>query len=249
MKKIIILTVLFLAFTSCENPQECVESTGAIITKEVMVEAFNRLDVQKGIEVIITEGTEYKVVIQTGENLMENIEVTQIGTTIIMKDKTTCNWVRDFGQTKVFITTPTLYEIYSKTERNISSNGILSFPELRVIAFDNNADGLEGAGTGDFHLNVNCNTLEVNSNNVARFYISGTVNQANLNFFAGDSRLEAPNLIAQNISVFHRGSNDMIVRPIQSVTGKLVSTGNLILTNTPPIVDVEILYQGQVIYN
>lgn len=250
MKKIFFLTVLFLAFISCENPEECIESTGAIITKEVTVEAFDRLDVQKGIEVIITDGTEHKVIIQTGENLMENIEVTQIGTTLIMKDKSTCNWVRDFGQTKIFITTPTLNEIYSKTERNISSNGILSYPDLRVYAYDTNADGLEGAGTGDFHLNVNCTNLEIGSNNVARFYLSGTVsNLASFNFYAGDSRIEAHNLVAQNIKVFHRGSNDMTVHPIQSITGKLVSTGNLILTTTPPIVDVEELYQGYVIYN
>lgn len=249
MKKIFFLTVLFVAFISCENPQECVESTGAIITKEVSVEAFNRLDVQRGIEVIITDGAEHKVVIQTGENLMENIEVTQIGTTLILKDKSTCNWVRDYGQTKIFITTPTLNEIYSKTERNISSNGILNYPDLRVYAYDTNADGLEGAGTGDFHLTVNCTTLEIGSNNVARFYLSGTANQANFNLYAGDSRIEAPNLLAQNIAVFHRGSNDMIVHPIQSITGRLMSTGNLILTSTPPVVDIEQLYQGYVIYN
>jgi len=250
MKKIILITFVLSLFISCENPQECIESTGAIITKEVPVETFNRLDVQKGIEVVITDGTEYKVVIQTGENLMENIQVTQIGTTIILRDNTTCNWVRDFGQTKVYITTPTLYEIYSKTEGNISSNGVLSYPDLRVIAYDTNADGLEGAGTGDFHLNVNCTNLEINSNNVARFYLSGTVsNEARLNFYAGDSRIEAQNLVAEKIIVFNRGSNDMIVHPIQSITGKLVSTGNVILTSIPPIIDVEQLYQGQLIYN
>jgi len=41
----------------------------------------------------------------------------------------------------------------------------------------------------------------------------------------------------------------MIVKPIQSIVGKMVSTGDIILKNNPPIVDVEELYQGQVIYN
>jgi hypothetical protein len=31
--------------------------------------------------------------------------------------------------------------------------------------------------------------------------------------------------------------------------GKMVSTGNIILKNNPPIVDVQQLYQGHVIYN
>ena len=40
----------------------------------------------------------------------------------------------------------------------------------------------------------------------------------------------------------------MIVKPIQKVTGILNSTGNVILKNVPPIVEIEELYQGKVIY-
>ena len=91
--------------------------------------------------------------------------------------------------------------------------------------------------------------MQIESNNVSRFYISGTTNTEIINLWAGDSRVDASNLTAQNISVFHRASNDIIVRPIQSITGKMVSTGNIILKNNPPIVDVQQLYQGHVIYN
>jgi hypothetical protein len=40
----------------------------------------------------------------------------------------------------------------------------------------------------------------------------------------------------------------MIVKPMQNLTGTLNSTGNVILKNVPPLVDVEELYQGKVIY-
>ena len=70
-----------------------------------------------------------------------------------------------------------------------------------------------------------------------------------MNYYAGDGRIDASNLIAQTIKVYHRGSNDMIVNPVQSITGKMVSTGNIILKNNPPIVDVQQLYQGHIIYN
>lgn len=250
MKKIGIFLVVLLAFISCEKPSDCVESTGDIIVKDVEVTAFNRLEVHPGIAVVITEGTEYKVQIQTGENLMENIEVRQEGTNLILRDNTTCNWVREFGQTTVYITVIDLDEIYSKTERTISTNGALTF-DLKIVSFDSNADGLEGAGTGDFIMQFNSANLEINSNNVSRFFLSGTIsNLATFNFFAGDSRIEAENLIAQNIHVFHRGTNDMTVFPVQSITGNLYSTGNLICKNypvTPP--NIPTYYQGQVIFN
>ena len=91
MKKHIALFSLVLVFICCEKPSDCVESTGKIITKEVEVTAFNRIEVLQGIELIITQGPEYKVQIQTGENLMENIEVIQNGNILLLKDNATCN--------------------------------------------------------------------------------------------------------------------------------------------------------------
>jgi hypothetical protein len=126
---------------------------------------------------------------------------------------------------------------------------VLTYPVLKLFSIDKTGDGENSAGTGDFHLNINNNLIQIESNNVSRFYISGTTNTEIINFWSGDSRIEASNLIAQNVSVFHRSSNDMVVHPIQSITGKMVSTGNVILKNNPPIVDVLQLYQGHLIYN
>lgn len=249
MKKIIIATVLFITLISCEKPSDCIESAGNTITKIVEVTPFTRVEVYTGIELIITQGTEYKVEIVTGENIIENVEVKQEGSVLKLKENSSCNWVREYGQTKVYITAPNIEDIYSKSDRKISSNGVLTYPILRLFALDKDGDGKEGAGTSDFYINVNNSQLVIENNNVARYFISGNTNQAFFNFYAGDGRIEAPNLTAQTIKVFHRGSNDMIVKPIQSIVGKMVSTGDIILKNNPPIVDVEELYQGQVIYN
>ena len=248
MKKIIVFVVLMLIFNSCEKPSECIESLGKIVTKEIPVDVFTKIKVYRGIEVVITQGTAYKVQIQAGANFINNIEVIQNGNQLIFKDETSCNWIRDYGQTKILITTPTLEEIYSKTERNISSNGVLTFDNLSILSLDKEADGEKGAGTGDFHLEVNNNTLNIANNNVSRFYISGQTNMANFYFYFGDGRIEAQNLVAQNINVYHRGSNDMIVNPIQSIRGVMNSTGDIILKNVPPVVDVQQLFNGHLVY-
>ncbi|MDI1318145.1 head GIN domain-containing protein [Flavobacterium sp.] len=248
MKKSFIVIVLFLVFASCEKPSDCIESLGVTVTKDVPVTAFKRIKVFKGIEVVITQGANYQVQIQAGSNFIDNVQVKQIGDQLIFKDETSCNWVRESGQTKILITTPTLEEIYSKTDRNISSNGVLSFPNLVITAFDKDADGESGAGTGDFLMNLDTNSITINNNNVSRFFLSGQTNTASFNFYFGDGRIEAENLIAQNITVYHRGSNDMMVFPIQSITGVLNSTGNLVLKNVPPLVEVQQLYNGSVVY-
>lgn len=249
MKKIVAFFTLFVLTISCEKPSECIESDGNIVTKSVEIQPFTRVEVYTGIELIVTQGAAYKLEIVSGENIIENVEVKQEGNVLKLINNSSCNWVRDYGQNKIYITAPNIEEIYSKSERNISSNGVLTYPVLRLFALDKDADGKDGAGTSDFHLTINNNQLVVENNSLARYFISGTTNEAIINFYAGDGRLDASNLTAQTVKVFHRGSNDMIVKPIQSIKGKMVSTGNIILKNNPPIVDVEQLYQGQIIYN
>ncbi len=249
MKKFIVLLSVLYLFNSCEKPSDCIESSGATITKEIPVAAFKKIKVYRGIEVIITQGTEYNVKIVAGENFIDDIEVKQNGDQLIFKDNTSCNWVRDYGQTKILVTTPTLEEVRSKSDRTIRSNGVLSFSNLHFLSLDQDADGEKGAGTGDFILNLNVNTLTISNNNVSRFYLSGHAETANFYFYFGDGRIEAENLIAKYINTYHRGSNDMILYPIETLKGTMNSTGNIILKNNPPIVDVQQLYQGRVIFN
>lgn len=248
MKKFLLLIVLLWIGNACEKPSDCVESTGALTVKEIPVQPFRKLKVYRGIEVVITQAAEYKVAIEAGKNFIDNVEVTQKDDQLIFKDEVSCNWVRAYGKIKIYVTTPTLEEVYSKTDRNITSGGVLSFPNLSFIAMDKDGDGEKGAGTGDFILNLNCQNLYIANNNVSRFFLSGSSENALFRFYFGDGRIEAGNFIVQNMEVYHRGSNDMIVNPIQKITGQMVSTGNVILKNVPPIVAVEKLYQGSVIY-
>jgi len=66
-------------------------------------------------------------------------------------------------------------------------------------------------------------------------------------FFSGIGRFEGRNLVAQKVEIYHRGSNDIIVNPIQELKGDLYGTGNLISINTPPVLEVVRHYQGRLI--
>jgi hypothetical protein len=257
MKKFIFKTTVLLLFicvassltlVSCEKPSDCFEPTGDSASRIYEVtNSFNKIYVYKGVGLIVKEGTEYKVEVFTGDNLLDNILVEFRGDAELhLKDNSSCNWTRAYGQIKVLVTTPHLesLDIISTTEQDIDSDGILTYPTLRLISMDLGP----GAGTNDFHMQVDNSHLVVENNNVSRFYLSGQSNEAILNLYDGNGRIQAENLTAQKIVVFHRGSNDMIVKPMQSITGKMVSTGNVVLKNVPPLVQVEELYQGHVLY-
>ncbi|PDS24158.1 head GIN domain-containing protein [Flavobacterium branchiophilum] len=245
MKKIVLYIIPFLIL-SCSTPGTCLESTGSIVNQSVEVADFQRIIVYPGISLVVAQGPK-KVLIETGKNLISNIDIHVTDNQLIIKDVTDCNWVREYGQTIVYVTTPNLTEIYSKTEKNIRSQGILTFPDLTLSAIDD-FDKLDGAGTGDFHISINNNHLIIGTNNVANFYIDGQTQTFSANFYEGTGRIEAAQLMAQNINVYHRGANDMILHPIQSIQGNMYSTGNIICKNHPPIVNVTAHYHGQVIF-
>jgi len=259
MKKNIFVLAIFALFicfaslltlASCEKPSDCFETTGNSASKIYEVSEanqFNKIYVYKGVGLVVKQGTEWKVEVFTGDNLLDNVSVEfRADQTLHLKDNSSCNWTRAFGQIKVYVTTPQLeyLDIISTTEQDIDSEGVLTHNILRMISMDLGP----GAGTNDFHMQVNNYQTVVENNNVSRFYLSGQTNEALLNLYDGNGRIQAENLTAQTIKVFHRGYNDMVVKPIQSITGKMVSTGNIVLKNVPPIVQVEELYQGRVIY-
>ena len=248
MKKIIFVLAVLVLFISCEKPSDCIGTTGNIVSRTYEVtNSFNKIYVYKGVGLVVKEGTAYKVEVITGDNLLDNISVEFRGTDELhLKDNSSCNWTRAYGQIKVCVTTPHLesLDITSTTEQDIDSDGILTHNILRMISMDLGP----GAGTNDFHMQVNNYQTVIENNNVSRFYLSGQTNEALFNFYDGNGRIQAENLTAQNIKVFHRGSNDMVVKPMQSIIGKMVSTGNIVLKNVPPIVAVEELYQGRVVY-
>ena len=245
MQKTAIFLFFIIMIIGCAKPSQCIESTGVIINKDFEVSNFDKIKVFRGISLVISQGNIQKITVQTGENLMSDIDVKVEDNILILKDNTTCNWVRDYGQTTVFVTTSTLTDVICKTEKTISSNGILTFPILRL----NSIDLTEGGGVGDFNFQIDNSQLVIESNNASNFYISGKTSDFLANFYEGNGRIESANLLAKNINVFHRGSNDMILNPLIKMTGKIFSTGDVICKNPNVINEVIALFQGRVIFN
>ena len=245
MKKITFLVLILCASLSCDNPVDCITSNGDVINKEFDFQNFDIIEVNYGVKLVIKQATNYSVSATIGSNFENDLQISQKGQKLTLTSKSNCNWIRDYGEITVFISAPNISEIHSKTAKDIISDGILNFQTLRLFSFE---DG-QSSGTSDFKLQVQVQNLVIETNFNSRFYLSGNCNQASFNFYNGDSRIEAAKLNIQNLQVYHRGSNDMVVKPLQSITGKMVSTGNIILKNNPPISNVQQLYQGQLIYN
>ncbi len=247
MKRIINILVLFLIMAcNSEHAGDCFQKTGRIIQQEVVVEAFNKILVNRDIELIIKEGVEQKVVIETGRNLMNDVEAIVLDNKLILTDENHCNYVRDYGITKIYVTSPNITEIRSSTQYDISSDGVLTYPNLTILSEDfGEPDTYTNA---NFRLQINNNTFRLVFNGLSNCFISGRTENLNLTFAAGSSRFEGRNLIAQKVQLWNRASNDMIINPQQEIKGTISGVGHVIAVNRPPIVEVNELYKGRLIF-
>jgi len=240
-----IACLLLLVLTSCNNDltPECFEKMGSVVTYDIPVPDFTAINLALGIELIVTEGPEQKVSIQTGENIKQYIKAEVRDGKLYLTNAVGCNWVRDYKSTTVYVTTPHLEQIYSASQFAVKSNGVLTFPSLSL-----QSGIFSETASGTFELDVNCQNLSIDDNQACYYVINGAVENLSVNFYSGDARFDGSNLVAQKIWVFHRSTNDIIANVQQEVTGTLYSTGNLVLKNHPPVVTVNRIYTGQVVY-
>ncbi len=230
-----------------ENALDCFQRTGDIIRQEVEVSDFTRILVNPGVELILKEGEITSVIIETGDNLLDEVSAVVEGDRLILSNTNDCNFVRDFNQTKIFVTAPNITEIRSETQFDISSDGVLRFPSLRLLSEDFNEDN-GGNTTGTFTMEIDTEILSVVGNNIASFFVKGNVANLYVGFFSGTGRFEGADLIAQNIEIFHRGTNKIIVNPRQSIKGEILSTGDVISINRPSTIEVEEFFTGRLIF-
>ena len=249
MSKIVCVFVIVFMIMSCNSSDswDCVKTAGDIQKEEIDVDFFDKLDIRDRIQLIVKSGLERKVILETGENLRDKISLTVNDSILRMENKNKCNLFRDYGETKIFVTTPQLEEIRNGSVFPVLSDGVLNYEKLDLISEDTNFDE-EIHTVGDFELDIDVDKLNIIANGSAHFFIKGKADQTFIGFYSGISRFEGAELMMQDLRIFHRSSNDMIVKPQSAIRGKIVSVGNVIALNRPQVIDVEELWDGRLIF-
>lgn len=228
-----------MSFNSCNNEDtgDCFQTAGTTIQQEFNVDSFDKILIHERAGLIIEQGPIQKVIIETGENLLPDITVEVVNGELIVRDNNACNFVRDYGTTKVIVTSPNITRIRNASEQDVASKGTLTYPSLYLMSV---GDKTKYLPVGDFYLDIENENLKVWSNGVANFYITGTCNKLDVNLSNGDTRFHGKNLIVKVAIARNLSSNDIEVFPTESLTGEILSTGNIISYNKPPIVNIEV---------
>lgn len=241
------MSVIWCVGCNSESASDCFQNAGNIVRQEVDVPNFTKILVQENVSLILKQGEVSKVEVETGEFLRNDVSVTVVEDRLVVKDNNNCNFVRDYGITKIYVTSPNISEIRSSTGFPIQSDGVLAYPTLNLLSESFN-DPTALTTDGEFDLELESENVTIVSNGIAYFKLRGATTNFSIVIAAGDSRVEAENLLAQNITLNHRGSNDLLVNPQVVLQGVISGTGDVISFQRPDTVAVEELYRGKLIF-
>ena len=248
MKKLFFIGLVFLLF-SCdsENSWDCLQAAGNSISKQYFVSEFSKIRIEDDVTLYLKQDETREIKLETGENLLSDISVSVEGETLVVKNHNNCNLVRDYGITKVYVTVPNITEIRNSSAYDVIGEGILNFPQLTLVS--NSSPGPENIRkSGDFYMNIECEDFRVIANGQSVFYITGETERATLSFEDEMPRFEGKDFKINELTVFQRSANKMIVNPQQTIIGKILATGNIISHNRPPLVDVKELFTGRLLF-
>ncbi len=240
---------LFSLLLSCngENTPDCFQNAGNLVRESVEVSEFDAITVFENINLVIQQGEEQSVEIETGEYLRNDVSATVTDGRLMLRNENSCNFVRDYALTTIYVTAPNIVQIRSSTGLLISSIGLLNYPSLSLVS-ESFTEPEAQTTDGTFDLNVNSENVQITTNGIAYFKLRGTTIDFGITIAAGDSRIEAENLVAQNVDINHRGSNDVFVNPQLRISGVIRGVGDVISSNRPPEVEVEELFNGRLIF-
>ncbi|MCJ7467658.1 MAG: DUF2807 domain-containing protein [Maribacter sp.] len=243
------LALILLMLSSCnsDTAPDCLQNTGEIVRKEILVPDFTKITVFEKVSLILKQGDTQKVEIETGEFLLNEVSAKVEGDRLVLRNANGCNLFRDYGLTKIYITSPNITEIRSSTGFPIQSDGVLSFPNLTFLS-ESYIEPEAATTDGEFDFELDTQNLSVVVNGIAYFRLRGTTVNLSLVIASGDARIDAQHLSAQKVQLNHRGSNDMLIDPQQLIKGVIRGTGNVVSFYRPAIVEVEEIYKGRLIF-
>jgi hypothetical protein len=165
MKNIPILVLLFLGVISVGCARLTDTGSGNVVTQEMAITDFDKVDISQGFQVDISQGDEFSVVIRIDDNFEEYLQVVKEGSTL--KIGLEQNRIYSDATLQAEITMPELVglDLSGGSRASVSGSG-------EDIAID--ASGGSGADLASFTV-VNAN-VDASGGSQVTVNVSGTLN-------------------------------------------------------------------------
>lgn len=231
MKRWLIILTLGLPGCDQQNAWDCVQTIGDLIEERIPVTStIKRVVIFDDTNLIwhpaLVPG-EQAFVIETGENLINEIETTIIADSILeVRNRNQCRWTRAPRNLTL--------HVYSDDINWIEKQGFGEINTSERIVLNHRLDVVT-LGSGNLNLElVTPNEVWLSMRALSNVTLTGEV--VTLHVFVDqrvDGRLYAEDLDVQDVSIWHAGTNNLFVAPSDILRGTIRASGDVHLFREP----------------
>ena len=245
MKLVLYISFLSVVLVGCQKSENraCYKKYGDLTEMEYAIDSVEEFRLYKNIKYRFYQDSTRKVVVRTGSNMQNLIEVQTTDYITSINNYNKCGFLRDADKlVEVDIHYPHYKSIYAE-----STDSIIFMDTLRGDKV--NWHLRNGGGTLLLNVDVNHIVLSV-SFGVGQYIVSGESKFANLSI-QNKGRGDALNLKAKYISIYQNSNADLLVNLDSAEVDVLFyANGDVRFTGVPNILNVEGIGEGEVInYN
>jgi len=230
----ILLGILF----SCDK-DTCVHGEGPVVTKELDLAVFSSVDLKGSINIILTQGTEQKVLAKGQENIISYLstEVKEGNWTIILED----GCYNDYELT-IEVITPSLEEFGISGTGNIQLND--NFTDIENINVFNSGNGhifgndslfisdflfVTISGSGNISLNGITLNQNISLSGSGSYMSFGLLSENCVVSLPGSGNCEVN--VNSNLDIFIGGSGSVYYTGSPAITSTITGSGEIINGN------------------
>ena len=212
-----LLLALPVIMGSCHNILgKRIKGNGNVRTEDRSVSDFKNVHVSGAAKVMVSQGDQPSVKIETDENLLQYIEVNQTGDRIEVRERSGFN-LRPTGDIKVYVTTKVYNKIEASGACDIIGQSKISNPEDL---------SLDVSGAGDIKMEVDAPRLSAQVSGSGSIDLKGQTREVDLDL-TGAGHAHCYELLSENTKVEISGAGSAEVFASVKLDATVSGAGNV----------------------
>jgi hypothetical protein len=229
---IILIIIAALLITQCDFLEDFEKGNGEIVTEKRSVDDFDGLRIAGNFEVILEEGDQPNVQVNTDENLLDFIDTeVRAGILRVTQEKKLISK----SKIRIIISFQELNEIRAMGAALIKNEDYLRSEDLEII--------MEGAGAVD--LKIISDKLKVELSGAGVISLAGEVQKQELNLM-GAGKLEAFDLDSKECDVSVGGLGGAEIYVTEKLNATIEGVGSIKYDGQPEDINTEIKGLGRI---
>jgi hypothetical protein len=218
IKRIFYAIVLTFLFYSCTST---IDGNGTIKREQREVSSFSKIDISGGYEIMINQGDEEKLELETDENLLEHITTNTKNNTLFISHK---KRIVSAKSIKLYLTVVDVEDIDVAGAIELKNKGTYSISELEI----------DVSGAADIDLDLDVENLKMDMSGASETTLTGKANNFDIEI-SGAGELDAKKLKTRNTSIDISGAGSAIVFAKKTLKVKVSGAGSVKYKGDPKI--------------